>query len=163
MDAINRYKMTLTLPSDVEFVLARKFDVPRSLVFQAWTEPKHLTKWFGCVGGLVGCDVDLTVDGGFRYVMKTGPGQPHSVIFGVYREVKAPARLVHTQGFVAEGFLTPNVMVTTTFDERHGCTTLTSNIWHNSKADRDAYLASGVERGADASFDQLEAHIRTMM
>ena len=163
MDAINRHKMTLTLPSEVEFELTRAFDAPRTLVFRAWTEPKHLMKWFGCVGGLVRCDVDLTVDGGFRYVMKTEPGQPHSVVFGVYREVEAPHRLVHTQGFVAEGFLTPNVMVTTTFDEKAGRTTLKSNIWHNSKADRDAYLSTGVEQGAAVSFDQLEAHIRATM
>ena len=49
MDAINRHKMTLTLPSDVEFALERAFDAPRELVFRAWTEPKHLTQWYGCV------------------------------------------------------------------------------------------------------------------
>ena len=53
MDAINRHKMTLTLPSDVEFVLTRAFDAPRELVFRAWTEPKHLKQWFGCVSELV--------------------------------------------------------------------------------------------------------------
>jgi uncharacterized protein YndB with AHSA1/START domain len=90
------------------------------------------------------------------------PGQSHGIMFGVYREIAAPDRLVYTQGFVAEGFLTPNVLVTTTFDEQQGRTTLTSTIWHNSKVDRDAYLASGVEQGSVTSFDQLEAHIRTM-
>ena|SRR5688572_6396593 len=162
MDAITRHKMTLTLPSDVEFRMTRAFDAPRKLVYQAWTEPKHLMKWFGCAGTLAGCEADVKVDGGFRYVMNMEPGKPHAVVFGVYREVKAGERLVHTQGFVADGFLTPNVLVTTTFEEKNGRTTLTSNIWHNSKADRDQYLASGVEGGADASFDALEAHIRTM-
>jgi uncharacterized protein YndB with AHSA1/START domain len=162
MDAIAKHKMTLTLPSEVEFRLTRAFDAPRSLVFQAWTEPRHLKHWFGCVGGLVRCDADLTVDGGYRYVMSMAPGQSHGIMFGVYREITAPDRLVYTQGFVAEGFLTPNVLVTTTFDEQKGRTTLTSTIWHNSKADRDAYLASGVEQGSVTSFDQLEAHIRTM-
>jgi len=162
MDAITRHKMTLTLPSDVEFRLTRAFDAPRSLVFQAWTEPKHLKHWFGCVGGLGRCDVDLTVDGGYRYVMNMAPGQSHGVMFGIYREIVAPERIVSTQGFVADGFLTPNALATTTFDEQNGRTTLTSTIWHNTKADRDAYLASGVEQGSVASFDALEAHLRTM-
>jgi len=38
VDAINRHKMTLTLPSDVKFVLTRAFDAPRQLVFRAWTD-----------------------------------------------------------------------------------------------------------------------------
>ena len=162
MDAITKHKMTLTLPSDVEFRMSRAFDAPRALVFRAWTEPKHLKQWFGCVGGLARCDVDLSVDGGFRYVMKMEGSQSHAIVFGVYREIVFAERLVHTQGFVADGFLSPNVIVTTTFDEKGNRTTLTSTIWHNSKADRDQFLATGVEQGADASFDNLEAHIRTM-
>jgi uncharacterized protein YndB with AHSA1/START domain len=162
MDAVTKHKMTLTLPSDVEFQMSRAFDAPRRLVFAAWTDPKHLAKWFGCVGGLVECHADVKVDGGFRYVMNMEPGKAHAVVFGVYREVAAGERVVHTQGFVADGFLSPNVLVTTTFTEKNGRTTLTSNVWHNSKADRDQYLATGVEQGADAQFDALEAHVRTM-
>jgi uncharacterized protein YndB with AHSA1/START domain len=162
VDAINRHKMTLTLPSDVEFQLARTFDAPRELVFQAWTAPRHVRQWFGCTGGLARCDVDLSVDGGYRYAMGATAGQPGGIIFGVYREIAAPERLVYTQGFVADGFLSPNALVTVSFVESGGRTTLTSTIWHNSRADRDMHLASGVETGAAASFDQLEAHIRTM-
>jgi uncharacterized protein YndB with AHSA1/START domain len=163
VDAINRYKMTLTMPSDVEFALERAFDAPRELVFRAWTEPKHLSQWYGCVSQLTKCDVDLTVNGGYRYTMGAAGAQPIGTIFGVYREIVAPERLVYTQGFVTEGFLTPNALVTTTFVERNGRTTLSSTVWHNSRADRDMHLSSGVERGAAAIFDQLEAHIRTMV
>ena len=147
MDAITKHKMTLTLPSDVEFRLSRAFDAPRRLVFRAWTEPKHLKQWYGCMSNLTKCDVDLTVDGGYRYTMGAAR-QPPGTIFGVYREIVAPERLVYTQGFVTEGFLTPNALVTTTFDEQNGRTTLTSTVWHNSKADRDMHLSSGVEHGA---------------
>ena len=76
MDAINRYKMTLTMPSDVEFALERAFDAPRELVFRAWTEPKHLSQWYGCVSQLTKCDVDLTVNGGYRYTMGAAGAQP---------------------------------------------------------------------------------------
>jgi uncharacterized protein YndB with AHSA1/START domain len=162
MDAITRHKMTLTLPSDVEFRLSRAFEAPRALVFRAFTEPKHLKQWYGCMSNLVRCDVDLSVDGGYRYTMGAAGGMPSGTIFGVYREIVVAERLVYTQGFVAQGFLTPNALVTTTFDEQGGRTTLTSTLWHNSKADRDMHLQSGVEHGAAKVFEQLEAHIRTM-
>jgi uncharacterized protein YndB with AHSA1/START domain len=161
VDAISKSKMTFTLPSDLEFSLTRAFDAPRELVFQAWTEPKHLKRWFGCMAGLTKCDVDLSVAGGYRYTMGEASGRA-GTIFGVYREIAAPGRLIYTQGYVTDGFLSPNALVTVTFVEQDGKTTLTSTTWHNSRADRDMHLASGVETGAAASFDQLEAHIRTM-
>jgi len=162
MDAITRHKMTLTLPSDVEFRLSRAFDAPRMLVFRAFTEPKHLKQWYGCMSSLTKCDVDLSVNGGYRFTMGAVGAQPLGTIFGVYREIVVAERLVYTQGFVTEGFLSPNALVTTTFDEHAGRTTLTSTVWHNAKADRDMHLQSGVELGAEKTFDQLDAHIRTM-
>jgi uncharacterized protein YndB with AHSA1/START domain len=162
MDAITKHKMTLTLPSEVEFALTRVFDAPASLVFRAWTEAKHLQQWFGCALASLGkIDVDLQRDGGFRYTMAM-PNDTTGTIFGVYREVAAPSRLVYTQGFVTDGFLSPNCLVTVTFVEENGRTTLTSTLVHNSKTDRDLHLASGVEAGAAPSFDRLEAYIRTM-
>ena len=161
MDVLTKHKMALTLPSDLEFQITRAFDAPAELVFQAWTEKKHLEQWYGCgMAELARCDVDLNVDGGYRYTMRHDGGR--GTIFGVYREIVAPKRLVYTQGYVTDGFLSPNALVTVTFIERNGRTTLTSTAAHSSKTDRDAHLASGVETGAKTSLDRLEAHIRTM-
>ena len=147
MDAITKQKMTLTLPSDLEFQITRTFDAPAGLVFRAWTETKHIKQWYGCeMAKLTRCDVDLNVDGGYRYTMRHPGGS--GTIFGVYREIAAPERLVYTQGYVTDGFLSPNALATVTFVERNGRTTLTSMAAHTSKADRDAHLASGVEQGA---------------
>lgn len=162
MDAVTRHKLTLTLPSDVEFRLSRAFDAPRTLVFRAFTEPKHLKQWYGCMSNLTKCDVDLSVNGGYRFTMGAVGAQPLGTIFGVYREIVVAERLVYTQGFVTDGFLSANALVTTTFDEQAGRTVLTSTVWHNSKADRDMHLQSGVEQGAGKIYDQLEAHIRAM-
>src|SRR3982751_4892819 len=120
MDAITKHKMTLALPSDLEFTLTRSFDAPAALVFRAWTEAKHLQQWFGCTG-LTKCEVDLQVNGGFRYTMAM-PNGVAGTIFGVYREVTSPTRLVHTQGFVTDAFLSPNCLVTVTFVEENGRT-----------------------------------------
>ena len=161
MDAIAKQKMTLTLPSDLEFQIMRVFDAPAELVFRAWTEEKHIKHWYGCeMAELTRCDVDLNIYGGYRYTMRHAGVS--GTIFGVYREIAAPKRLVYTQGYVTDGFLSPNALATVTFVERNGRTTLSSLAVHASKADRDAHLASGVEQGARTSLDRLEAHIRTM-
>jgi uncharacterized protein YndB with AHSA1/START domain len=119
-----------------------------------------LKKWYGCAG-LERCDVDLSVFGGYRFTMRTPQG-PLGTIFGVYREIVIAERLVYTQGFVTDGFVSPNALATVTFVEENGRTTFSSTSWHNSKADRDMHLASGVEQGSATVFDALEAHIRTM-
>jgi uncharacterized protein YndB with AHSA1/START domain len=53
--------------------------------------------------------------------------------------------------------------VTVTFVEQNGRTTLTSTVRHQSAADRDGHLNSGVEKGAAEVFDRLAAHLATMI
>jgi uncharacterized protein YndB with AHSA1/START domain len=162
VDARNKSSLMLTLPSDLEFTLTRVFDAPRRLVFEAWTEPTHMRQWYGCgMAELIVCDIDLRVGGFYRFTMRQADGQ-NGTIQGIYREVAAPARLIYTQGYVAEGFTSPIALVTTSFAEADGKTTLTSTALHDSRADRDMHLASGVEHGAAASLDSLEAHLRKM-
>ena len=162
MDAKNKSGMTLTLPSDLEFKLTRAFDAPRRLVFEAWTQPEHMRHWYGCdMAELIVCEIDLRAGGAYRFIMRETSGRTGK-LHGVYRDVQAPARLIYTQGYVTEGFASPIALVTTTFAEVDGKTLLASVALHDTKADRDAHLASGVEHGAAASLDNLEAHLRTM-
>ena len=48
--AKNNPVFTLTTPSDREIVMTRVFDAPRHLVFEAWTKPEHLARWWGWRG-----------------------------------------------------------------------------------------------------------------
>ena len=43
----NSPSFTLTTPSDLEIVMTRTFDAPRHLVFEAWTKPEHVARWWG--------------------------------------------------------------------------------------------------------------------
>jgi uncharacterized protein YndB with AHSA1/START domain len=161
MDAITKSKMTLTLPSDREFALTRVFDAPRRLVFEAWTKPEHMRHWYGCSAStLVACEIDLRVGGAYRFVMRAG-GAEHTMK-GVYREIVRPSRLVYTQVFESESFTSSEALMTVTFVEHDGKTTLTGTVLHQSTADRDAHLGSNVESGAIETFDRLEQHLRTM-
>jgi uncharacterized protein YndB with AHSA1/START domain len=155
--------MTLTLPSDREFVLTRVFDAPRALVFEAWTRPEHVKHWYGCQGGhLSTCEIDLRVGGSYRYTLRSHEGVDYTFT-GVYRDIAPPGLLVYTERFISEAFESPEAVVTVTFSEEKGRTTLSSTVRHQSKANRDGHLNSGVEKGAGAVFDRLAEHLASMI
>jgi uncharacterized protein YndB with AHSA1/START domain len=150
-------RLIVTLPSDNEIHMERTFDAPRVLVFDAVTKPEHVTKWWGCGGGvekLAVCEIDLRVGGAYRYVIRKTGGQEYP-FKGVYREIAAPSRLVYTQIYDVEPFKIHEAVVTTIFDEHNGRTTLRETTWCGSKAVRDAMLQSGMEQGAGKSLDAL--------
>jgi uncharacterized protein YndB with AHSA1/START domain len=154
--------LTLVLPSDLEILLTRVFNAPRSLVFEAWTRPEHVREWYGCGEyTLTLCEIDLRIGGAYRYTMRAPDGVEHT-IRGIYREIAPPGRLVYTEQYVAPGFTSAAALVTVLFAEHAGMTTLTSTVLHRSKADRDAHLASGMETGAGAVLDRLAQHLATM-
>src|SRR6185436_14859651 len=62
----NTGTLKVTTPTDREIVLTRVFDAPRHMVFDAFSKPELLKRWFGPRGwSLVVCEVDLRVGGGF--------------------------------------------------------------------------------------------------
>ncbi len=152
----------LTLPSDREIVLTRVFNAPRRLVFEAWTRPEHVRQWYGCrIMTLLVCEIDLRVGGAYRYTMRAPDGVEHTMQ-GVYREIVPPARLVYTERYVTQGFTSNEALVTVIFAELDGMATLTSTVLHQSKADRDGHLGSGMETGAAEVYDRLAEHLVTM-
>jgi len=154
--------MTLTMPSDREIVLTRVFDAPRELVFEAWTKPEHLTRWWGPRRStLPVCEVDLRPGGAYRFVNRAADGTEHP-FKGVYREVVPPERLVFTQIYDVEGWSDRECVVTLTLAEREGATTMTNAVLFDSVEDRDAMLDSGMEAGAAESYHRLAEHLRSM-
>src|SRR5262245_31388540 len=131
MDARINPAMTLTLPSDREIVMTRVFNAPRHLVFKAWTTPEHMKHWYGCsISTLRACEIDLRPGGAYRFVLHAH-GVDHTMQ-GAYREIVRPSRLVYTEGYVTDGFASNEALVTVTFVEKDGMTTLTINVLHRS-------------------------------
>jgi uncharacterized protein YndB with AHSA1/START domain len=151
----NRYgSATVTLPSDREILITRQFDAPAALVFEAWTTPEHVKRWWGFdTSEWLVCEIDLRVGGTWRYVTREAGG--FEVGFhGEYREVAAPHRLVSTE--VYEGFPDGEALDTMILDERDGVTTMTVNVLHSSQEHRDAHISSGMEGGLQISMNRLE-------
>jgi uncharacterized protein YndB with AHSA1/START domain len=148
----NTGTLRVTTPTDREIVLTRVFDAPRHMVFEAFTKPELLKRWFGPRGySLVVCEVDLRVGGGFRFVLR-GPDGRDMGMRGVYREIVPPERSVHIESF---DDYPGESQVTAVFVEEGGKTTLTATVLYPSPEVRDIVLKTGMEHGAAESYDKL--------
>lgn len=143
---------TIERTSDCELVLTRTFNGPAEVVFDAWTKPELVTRWWAprAYGvKLVTCEIDLRVGGQYRYVFALEGHEPKE-FYGTYLDVQRPTRLVWTN---AE---TGDFVSTATFTEKAGKTVLTLHERHPSKAALDEALESGVVPGTCETFDQLD-------
>jgi len=147
----------VTLPAGNQILITREFAAPARLVWQAYTTPELIKRWWSGERGTVNsAEVDLRVGGQWRYVMTANGG--FEVAFrGEYREIVPPERLVNTEIF--EGLPTPDdhgSLITVTFTEKDGRTFLEMLCEYRDQTDRDAVVASGMEDGMQESMDALE-------
>ena len=148
----NTGTLHVTTPTDTEIVMTRVFDAPRAIVYDAFTTPELLKRWFGPRGwSLVVCEIDLRVGGKWRFVLR-GPDGREMGMRGEYRELTPPHRSVHTESF--DDYPGESI-VTAVFVEQNGKTTLTATVNYGSKEVRDAVLQSGMEHGAAETYDRL--------
>jgi uncharacterized protein YndB with AHSA1/START domain len=143
--------------SDRELVVTRTFNAPAHIVFEAWTKPELLKRWwapksFGV--SLFECDQDLRVGGAYRFAFGRDPKNPE-VFSGRYLEVDPPSRLVLTQLYERMSDV-GDVVVTAAFEESAGRTRLTLRQLFPSKEALEGALASGMERGMRGTLDQLD-------
>lgn len=156
------YETVLELPSDREAVIRRTFDARPDQVFDAWTIPAQVRRWYGLAEfEMTVCEIDLRVGGRWRWVQQGPDG--HEVAFsGVYRAIDRPHRLVFSEVF--EAMPGTDFDVEMTFAETAGRTLLTMQMTYQTQEHRDGHLQSGMEAGTRAlhlRLDALFAHIRS--
>jgi uncharacterized protein YndB with AHSA1/START domain len=149
--------MHLTTPSDQEIMVTRVFNAPRRLVFDAFTKPELLKRWFYGPDGwsLEVCEVDLRAGGAYRYVWR-GPNGMEMGMGGIHQEVVPPERIVCTQLF-DQDWTGGEAVGTMVLTEHDGKTTLTNTVLYSSREVRDAVLKTPMEKGMAAGYDRLEA------
>lgn len=150
----------LTTPSDREIVVTRVMNAPRRLVFEAWTNPKHLPHWMLGPDGwtMPVCEIDLRVGGAWRFVWRRDDGT-EMAMHGVYREVVPPERLVSTEEWGGDW---PETLNTLELSEAGGKTTVVQRTLYPSKEARDAAIQTGMLEGMDQSFNRFEAYLATL-
>ena len=145
--------IAVSLPSDREILMTRTFDAPRDIVFDAHTRCEHLSRWWGRTGStLAVCEIDFRPGGTWRFVERQSDGAEYG-FRGEIREVVRPERIVQT--FEFDGMPGHISVETLTFTDRSGKTELSSPSVFDSKEDRDGMLQSGMEDGANETWDRL--------
>jgi uncharacterized protein YndB with AHSA1/START domain len=146
--------MTVRVISDLEVELIREFNAPRRLVFDAFSKPEHIRRWWGTRGTpIVQCDIDFRPGGRYRFVVRREKGQEYA-FRGEFHEITPPERIVQT--FEVEGMPGSISFETLTLTEHNGTTTLRARSRMESIEARDAMLRSGMEAGAAETYDRLE-------
>jgi len=147
--------------SEREVTITRVFDAPARLLFEAYSKPEHIKQWFGPVGWPVTlCEMDFRVGGKFRFAM-TGPsGKQNTPFGGTYREIIPNRKIVYDNGFETDG--AGRMLVTVSFDEQGGQTTLTLHTVFESIAMYRSHMSRGFEQGTNSGLDQLGALVAAM-
>lgn len=158
----NHDKTSMQLESDRAIIIARTFNAPPRVVFDAWTRPELVARWWAPTSlgaSIVSCEADVRVGGTYRYVLRNAD-ESEVAFSGTYREIAPPSRLVYTQVF--EAFPGAAVIVTVTFEEHEGKTRLVSHELYPSAEARDGALAAGMEHGMRETMEQLDALVASM-
>ena len=144
--------------SERELVVTRTINGPARLVFEAFTQPELLKRWWAPKSTgltLLTCETDVRVGGKYRFVFGHGASEPMA-FYGRYIEVIPYSRLVWTNEEGEDG----GAVTTVTFEEKAGRTLVVMHDLHPSKEALDAILA-GMEGGMRETLDQLEELVET--
>lgn len=163
-------KLAVTTPNDLQIVITRAFDAPRRLVWDAMTRPDLVRRWMFCPPGWswAECEMDVRAAGKFRWAWNGPDGRRALSISGEHREVTPPAKIVHTErmemgpgvagcGPERASAEPDTVLVTLELDEQGRQTRMKMTISCPTKEVRDAMLASGMDQGMEAGYQQLDA------
>lgn len=143
---------TVTRKSERELVVTRSFNAPARIVFEAFTQPELIKRWWAPKSTgmtLLSCNMDVRVGGSYRFEFGTDPSRTMA-FFGKYLEVTPHSRLVWTNEESSDGAVT-----TLTFVEEDGKTEMLLHEHYPSKEALERSIA-GMEGGMSEMLEQLD-------
>jgi uncharacterized protein YndB with AHSA1/START domain len=145
--------------SDREIVTSRVLDAPREVVFEAWSSPLHLARWWGPNGFKTTTHAFAFRPGGtWRHTMHGPDGTdfPNRI---VYDEIVAPKRIAYSHHGGIDG-VPAQFQSTVTFDDEKGKTRITMRAVFSTAAERDAVVKKyGAVEGAKQTLGRLADHV----
>lgn len=152
----------VSLPSDREVKVTRTFKAPRELVYKAYTTPALVRRWLiGYPGwSMPICEMDVRVGGAYRWRWRSEEDGKEFGFHGIFQEVAAPAKLVHTEFYdpgEVGGDMGSGALITLSLTEKNGVTTLSSLMDFGTKEARDAAMSTGMTDGMETSYQLLDA------
>ena len=152
-------RTTVERKSERELAVTRTFNGPARIVFEAWTKPELLTRWWAPKStgvSLLSCEADVRTGGRYRFVFGRGASKSMEC-FGRYIEVTPHSRLVWTNDEAGDG----GPVTTVTFEEKGGKTLLVLRELYPSKEALDA-AGTGAADAMDETFEQLDELLVTL-
>jgi uncharacterized protein YndB with AHSA1/START domain len=154
---MNQLIISTDVPNEIH--MTRTFAAPRHLVIRAMTTPELLKRWLGGERAtVVSAEVDLRVGGRYRYVFARKRDGGEFAFGGVFQEI-GDDKVVQVESFEGQP---GEALVTTTWSEREGKTTMKVVLRFPSQAVRDMVVATGMAAGAGESYDHLEALLASL-
>jgi uncharacterized protein YndB with AHSA1/START domain len=155
MTTMTTHETEITVDADVPLVrIVREFDAPPDKVFRAHVDPELFARWNGPRGMETRIDHhDCRTGGSWRYVM-TRDGEEYG-FHGCFHDVRPNELIVQT--FTWEGMPDGVALEKLVFEDLgDGRTRLTGTSLVDSFADRDAFVASGMETGVVEGYQRLD-------
>jgi uncharacterized protein YndB with AHSA1/START domain len=146
-------------PSDREVVFSRVFDASRELLWKAWSEPRHLHRWYGPTGFSTTTHEFAFEPGGvWRFVMHgpDGTDYPNTIVF---RELDPPARLVYENSWELPDAPLRFVVVVTFTSEGTRTRLSIHFTFRDAEALRIATERYGVREGGVQTLDRIQEYL----
>ena len=147
-------------PTDTSIVLVRAFNAPRPLVWEAMFTPDKMRRWMLPPPGfiLTTCQCEPRVGGALDVAWKSDEADPAMTLRGKFTEVVLHERAVHTETMaLGSGQEIGSLLEKHEFAEEGSVTTMRITQTYASKEVRDGALASGMDEGMEACYQQLDA------
>lgn len=152
--------LQITTPTDTTIVLTRDFKAPRHLVWAAMTTPDKMKRWMLPPPGLTleVCEVEPRLGGSLKLAWKSADANPVMTLHGEWTEFSPHERMVHTETMkLGSGEIVASLVEMHELIEKSGITQMRITQTYKSKEDRDGALASGMDEGMEACYQQLDA------
>jgi uncharacterized protein YndB with AHSA1/START domain len=149
-----------------EIVMERQFNAPRTLMFQVFTQPEHLKRWWAPPPyTLPVCTIDLRPGGIWHYCMCSPEGQDQWAR-SVYREIVPPEKLVYTTIFADEHanptLGMPEHLTTVLFTEETGKTRVTTRVQFSSAEALKVAVDIGMPQGMTITWAYLVEYMQEL-
>jgi uncharacterized protein YndB with AHSA1/START domain len=148
---------TFSTVSDLELAATRVFNAPREAVYRAYTDPEAVQQWWGLRSTTTVVDrMDVRPGGTWRYIQRDDQGNEYA-FNGEYLEIVPNEKIVNT--FEFEPMPGHVIIDTAIFEDIEGGTRLTVTSRFQSVEDLTGMLESGMEEGANESWDMLAEYL----
>lgn len=146
---------------DRKLILTRDFDAPPALMFEVWSDCKHLKHWWGPKEWPMDeCSMDFREGGVWRYCLRGPNAGDESWGKAIYQEIHKPVKIAYKDHFTdQDGNINdemPELLITVEFSVREGKTRQIQTTLFDTPETRDKIVEMGFVEGMNSSLDRLE-------